>query len=192
MLKKFGLLDRDFHLRPFLLSLLTEQIAGFYDNKTKTVNLLDWIEPEEQKPVLAHELTHALQDQKVDLTKWSAVSLNGTSHNVQEDNQHLQVDEADTARSAVAEGQAMAVFIDYTLQPTGKTLADSPELADRLKDQVADTSGSPVLARAPLLLQESLLFPYSEGLELRAGDSGEGREGGGVCGRAGESAVVEF
>ena len=43
VLKKFGLLDRDFHLRPFLLTLLTEQIAGFYDNKTKTVNLLDWI-----------------------------------------------------------------------------------------------------------------------------------------------------
>src|ERR1700730_4176924 len=60
VLKKFGLLDRDFHLRPFLVSLLTEQIAGFYDNKTKTVNMLDWIQPEEQKPVLAHELTHAL------------------------------------------------------------------------------------------------------------------------------------
>ena len=73
VLKKFGLLDRDFHLRPFLLSLLTEQIAGFYDNKTKTVNLLDWIEPDEQKPVLAHELTHALQDQKVGLTKWSSI-----------------------------------------------------------------------------------------------------------------------
>src|ERR1700730_1999284 len=117
VLKKFGLLDRDFHLRPFLLSLLTEQIAGFYDNKTKTVNLLDWIKPDEQKPVLAHELTRALQDQKVGLTKWSAISLNGPSHNVQDDNHHLQVDEAETARSAVAEGQAMAVFIDYTLRP---------------------------------------------------------------------------
>jgi hypothetical protein len=166
VLKKFGLLDRDFHLRPFLLSLLTEQIAGFYDNKTKTVNLLDWIKPDEQKPVLAHELTHALQDQKVDLTKWSSVSLNGTSHNAQEDNKHMQVDEADTARSAVAEGQAMAVFVDYTLRPTGKTLADSPEIADRLKDQVDDTSGSPIMARAPLLLQQSLLFPYSDGLSF--------------------------
>src|SRR3954452_20044452 len=164
VLKKFGLIDRDFHLRPFLLSLLTEQIAGFYDNKTKTVNLLDWIKPDEQKPVLAHELTHALQDQKVGLTKWSMVSLNGQSHNVQEDNHHLQVDEADTARSAVAEGQAMAVFVDYTLRPTGRTLADAPDIAGKLKDQVADTSGSPVMARAPLLLQESLLFPYSEGL----------------------------
>ena len=166
VLKKFGLLDRDFHLRPFLMSLLTEQIAGFYDNKTKTVNLLDWIEPEEQKPVLAHELTHALQDQRVGLTKWSDVAVNGVAHNVQEDNRHLQVDEAETARSAVAEGQAMAVFIDYTLRATGKTLADAPDMADRLKDTVADSSGSPVMARAPLLLQESLLFPYSDGLSF--------------------------
>jgi hypothetical protein len=166
VLKKFGLLDRDFHLRPFLLSLLTEQIAGFYDNKTKTVNLLDWIQPDEQKPVLAHELTHALQDQKVGLTKWSSVSLNDVSRNVQEDNRHLQVDEADTARSAVSEGQAMVVFVDYSLRPSGKTLADSPEIASRLRDQAADTSGSPVMARAPLVLQQSLLFPYSEGLNF--------------------------
>ena len=34
VLKKFGLLDRDFHLRPFIVSLLTEQIAGYYDSKT--------------------------------------------------------------------------------------------------------------------------------------------------------------
>jgi hypothetical protein len=46
VLKKFGLLDRDFQLKPFLVSLLTEQIAGFYDNKTKTVNLLDWVMPD--------------------------------------------------------------------------------------------------------------------------------------------------
>ena len=71
----------DFHLRPFLISLLTEQIAGFYDDKTKTVNLLDWIEPDEQKGVLAHELTHALQDQKVDLSKWSDVEAKGIAKN---------------------------------------------------------------------------------------------------------------
>ena len=166
VLKKFGLIDHDFHMRQFLLSLLTEQIAGFYDNKTKTVNLLDWIQPDEQKPVLAHELTHALQDQKVGLTKWSDVGLNEISRNVQDDNHHLQLDEVDTVRDAVAEGQAMAVFVDYTLRPSGKTLADSPELAARLKDQVADTSGSPIMARAPLMLQQSLLFPYSEGLNF--------------------------
>ncbi len=120
VLKKFGLLDRDFQLRPFLISLLTEQIAGFYDNKTKTVNLLDWIEPEEQKPVLAHELTHALQDQSVDLEKWSDSGVHGVSLNLKEDNRHLETDEQETARDAVAEGQAMAVFIDYTLRLDGK------------------------------------------------------------------------
>jgi len=166
VLKKFGLLDRDFHLRPFMITLLTEQVAGFYDNKTKTVNLLDWIEPDEQKPVLAHELTHALQDQRVDLTKWSDVGQQDLARTLQEDNQHIQIDEADTARDAVAEGQAMVVFLDYTMRPTGKTLADSPEIMDKLKDMVSDTSGSPILARAPLLLQKSLLFPYGEGLSF--------------------------
>jgi hypothetical protein len=166
VLKKFGLLDRDFHLRNFMISLLTEQVAGFYDNKTKAVNLLDWIDPDEQKPVLAHELTHALQDQRVDLTKWSQVGSESIAKNAVEDNSHIQTDEADTARDAVAEGQAMVVFLDYSLRPSGKTLENSPDMMDRLKDSVTDTSGSPILARAPLLLQKSLLFPYSEGLSF--------------------------
>ena len=178
VLKKFGLLDRDFNLQPFLISLLTEQVAGFYDNKTKTVNLLDWIEPDEQKPVLAHELTHALQDQKVDLTKWSDTSSDAIAKNVEEDNQHIQTDETSTARDAVAEGQAMVVFIDYSLRPLNRTLKDAPELADKMKDQVADASDSPILSRAPLLLQQSLLFPYSDGLSFEAAVLGkQGREG---------------
>jgi len=164
VLKKFGLLDREFQLRPFMISLLTEQVAGFYDDKTKTVNLLDWIEPEDQKPVLAHELTHALQDQKVGLTKWSVVGPEDVAKNVQDDNLHIQTDEGSTARDAVAEGQAMVVYLDYNLRPSGRTLASSPEILNRLKDTVSDTSNSPILARAPLLLQKSLLFPYSEGV----------------------------
>ena len=166
VLKKFGLLDQDFDLRPFLISLLTEQIAGFYDNKTKTVNLLDWIEPEEQKPVLAHELTHALQDQAVGLERWGDSGVHGVATNLKDDNRHLETDELETARDAVAEGQAMAVFVDWGLRSTGKTIADAPGLADRLKEADPGTGGSPVLARAPLLLQESLLFPYSEGLSF--------------------------
>lgn len=164
VLKKFGLLDHDFNLRPFLISLLTEQIAGFYNNKTKTVNLLDWIAPEEQKSVLAHELTHALQDQSVDLERWGDSAVHGISLTLKDDNRHLETDELETAREAVAEGQAMVTFIDYSLRPSGRTLADSPELVDRFKDADASASGSPILARAPLLLQKSLLFPYTEGL----------------------------
>src|ERR1039458_8794344 len=69
VLKKFGLLPRDFDLEKLLVSLLREQVAGYYDPKTKTVNLLDWVPMEEQEPVMAHELTHALQDQAVGLDK---------------------------------------------------------------------------------------------------------------------------
>ena len=70
VLKKFGLLPRDFDLGKFLVVLLKEQVAGYYDPKTKTVNLLDWLGADQQKPVLAHELTHALQDQSFNLDKY--------------------------------------------------------------------------------------------------------------------------
>ena len=133
VLKKFGLLDRDFHLEPFLIQLLREQIAGYYDDKTKTVNLLDWIEPEAQKPVLAHELTHALQDQHVSLEKWEQADEEKTAKNVAQDNEHLAKDEDDTVRDAVLEGQAMAVFIDYALAPAGKNLLTAPDLVRTMK-----------------------------------------------------------
>jgi hypothetical protein len=168
VLKKFGLLDHDFQLRPFLVSLLTEQIAGFYDDKTRTMNLLDWIQPDEQKPVMAHELTHALQDQHVGLEKWENQTLTTTSHNVDEDNAHLATDEVDDARDAVLEGQAMAVFVDYSLKPSGRSLLTAPEVIANLKDALGDTTGSPVMARAPLLLQETLVFPYREGMGFTA------------------------
>src|SRR5579859_579798 len=165
VLKKFGLLDRDFDLKPFMLSLLKEQIAGYYDSKSKTVYMLDWIDPETQKPVLVHELTHALQDQHTDLEKWSDQTPPDVSHNVGEDNDHLAKDEMDTARTAALEGQAMAVFLDYSLKPSGRSIIKNPELLDQLQDQTAGED-SPVLARAPLLLSESLLFPYKDGLSF--------------------------
>jgi hypothetical protein len=167
VLKKFGLLDQSFKTRPFLLSLLTEQIAGFYDDKTKQMNLLDWVPIDEQKPVMAHELTHALQDQKVGLEKWGSQEIEGLSKNVKQDNRHIANDDTDTAREAVLEGQAMVSFADYMLADAGhpgKTLKDAPQLAQQLESNAGDMSDSPVLARAPLVLQESLLFPYTSGL----------------------------
>ena len=89
VLKKFGMLDRDFQLKPFLLDLLKEQIEAYYDSKTKTVNLLDWVDAEEQKPVLAHELTHSLQDQHSDLEKWDNQTPDDVSHDAAGDQDHL-------------------------------------------------------------------------------------------------------
>jgi hypothetical protein len=166
VLKKFGLLDRDFALKPFLLALLDEQIEAYYDSKTKTVNMLDWVSIDEQKPVLAHELTHALQDQHSDLEKWNDQTPDEVSTNSAGDTDHLAKDELDTARDAVAEGQATAVMMDYILKPMGKSLVKDPEVMDFAKQQMADSSSSPVLARAPLLLSESLIFPYREGLSF--------------------------
>jgi hypothetical protein len=166
VLKKFGLLDRDFQLRPFLLSLLTEQIAGFYDNKTKVMNLLDWVPVDEQQPVMAHELTHALQDQKVGLEKWGNQEQDGVAKNVAEDNKHIATDETDTAREAVLEGQAMVSFADHLLAPSGKTLRDVPAVEQQLEANAGDMSDSPVLARAPLVIQQALLFPYTSGLSF--------------------------
>jgi hypothetical protein len=183
VLKKFGLLDQDFHLQPFLVSLLKEQIAGYYDSKTKTVNLLDWIEPDTQKPVLAHELTHALQDQRVNLEKWEDESDEDLSHNVTEDNQHIAIDEQDTAREAVLEGQAMAVLVDYSLKPMGQSILSNPDLVKSKADEQGADADSPVLARAPLLLQEALLFPYREGLKFEVdllADKGPAGAFGGV------------
>jgi hypothetical protein len=166
VLKKFGLLDHDFALKPFLLALLTEQVEAYYDSKTKTVNMLDWVDIEEQKPVLAHELTHALQDQRVDLDKWNDQTPDDVSLNSPGDTDHLAKDELDTARDAVVEGQATAVMMDYILKPMGKSLVKDPEVMDFVKQQMSASDNSPVLARAPLLLSESLLFPYREGLSF--------------------------
>ncbi len=166
VLKKFGLLERDFDLKPFLLALLKEQIEAYYDPKTKTVNLLDWVGVDEQKPVLAHELTHALQDQHVDLEKWSEQTPPDVSVNPQDDTDHLSKDELDTAREAVTEGQATAVMMDNLLKPMGHSLIKDPEVVETIKQQMTGAGDSPVLARAPLLLSESLLFPYREGLSF--------------------------
>jgi hypothetical protein len=166
VLKKFGLLDRDFDLKPFLLELLTEQIEAYYDPKDKTVNLLDWVPAEEQKAALAHELTHALQDQHVNLDKWSDQTPPDVSHTSSQDSEHLAKDELDTARDAVTEGQATAVMMDNLLKPMGRSLIKDPEIVEYLKQQMAGSQDSPVLARAPLLLSESLLFPYREGLSF--------------------------
>ena len=70
VLKKFGLIPRDFDLRDYFVKTMREQVAGYYNIDDKTVYMMDWIPAEQQMPVMAHELTHALQDQTVDLDKW--------------------------------------------------------------------------------------------------------------------------
>src|SRR5713226_5148551 len=69
-LKKLGLAPADFQYRALMLRLLTEQVAGYYDPKAQQFHLADWIDLDGQKPVMAHELTHALQDQHFNLRRF--------------------------------------------------------------------------------------------------------------------------
>ncbi len=170
VLKKFGLLPRNFDLPNFLVAMLREQVAGYYDVKTKTVNLLNWVDAEQQKPVLAHELTHALQDQSFGIKKWmkgSAENADNKTHDPSPDD--IVSDEESSARQAIIEGQAMVVLLDYSLAPTGKTLLDSPQIVEALKQgMLVGTADSPAFRDAPIFLKEELTFPYRYGLDFTA------------------------
>jgi len=168
VLKKFGLLPRNFDLSKFLVTMLREQVAGYYDVKTKTVNLLNWLDVEQQKPVLAHELTHALQDQSFGIEKWMKGSTENSDNKENDPSpSDIENDEETAARQAVVEGQAMAVLLDYSLAPTGKTLLDSPQIVEALKQgMLVGTADSPAFRDAPIFLKEELTFPYRYGLDF--------------------------
>jgi hypothetical protein len=168
VLKKFGLLPRDFDLEKLLVALLREQVAGYYDPKTKAVNLLDWVPMEEQEPVMAHELTHALQDQAVGLDKWMKRGDKDLGETRKDPTPtDIQNDEIDDTREAVVEGQAETVMLQYELAPLGRSILDSPDLVDAMESQMANgTDDSKVFKDAPIFLRESLTFPYSYGLKF--------------------------
>jgi len=168
VLKKFGLLPRDFNLETFLVALLKEEVAGYYDPKTKTVNLLDWVPMEEQEPVVAHELTHALQDQEIGLQKWMKKGDKDLGE-IKKDPTPADIenDEIDNAREAVIEGQAQAMLFQYALAPTGHSITNSPALVGAMEDEtMTGTPGTKVFNDAPIFLKESLTFPYSYGLDF--------------------------
>lgn len=164
VLKRFGLLPPDFHLKTYMLALLREQVAGYYDSKTKTMNLLDWLPPEEQQPIMAHELTHALQDQTADLEGWHDRAKAAAHHHLNNDDSEVEIDEASSAWSAVLEGQGMAVMFDFMLAGTKRSIFDSPRAIEMVKQSMNAEDATPILKNAPLILKEALIFPYRDGL----------------------------
>jgi hypothetical protein len=169
VLKKFGLLPKDFDLQSFLVSLLEEQVAGYYDSKTKMVNLLDWVPPEQQKPVLAHELTHALQDQSFALEKWLKKGEEDLDSKKDLTPDDIIKDENSEARQAIVEGQAMVVLIDYMLAPMHRSVADSPEVVQMLNEGMSNgTPDSVQYKNAPIFMKDELMFPYRYGVEFEA------------------------
>jgi hypothetical protein len=144
----FGLIPPDFDLDSFMVDLLTEQIAGLYDPKAGEFYIADWIPLEDQRMVMAHELTHALQDQHFHIAEWVKAARPD--------------DDAELAREAVLEGSAMAAMLDYELREKGLALKDLPEID--LSFLAGDLSSTPALKKAPPFLKDALLFPYFGGL----------------------------
>jgi hypothetical protein len=168
VLKKFGLLPHEFDMEKLLVDLLREEVAGYYDPKTKTVNLLDWVPLEEQEPVLAHELTHALQDQAIGLDKWMKKGEKDLGEIKKDPTpEDIENDEVDDAREAVIEGQAQAMMFQYALAPAGRSIADSPDLVEGMEaETLTGTSTTKVFNEAPIFMKESLTFPYSYGMDF--------------------------
>jgi hypothetical protein len=152
-LKKLGLVPQDFEFARTMVDLLTEQAAAFYDYKKKKLFLLEGGDPSSQGMVVVHELAHALADQRFDLGKFIK---KGKS------------DDSSLARMAVMEGQATWLMMESTSRKAGMSMKEMP---GALLDMAGSSSSAlatqyPVLAKAPLYIRSSLLFPYSEGLRF--------------------------
>jgi hypothetical protein len=148
-----GLVPRDMDLKGTLKALYLEQIAGFYDPDSTTLFVLDDQPEESIESLLVHELVHAIQDQNTDL---DAITAPGLSNDRR------------VAAQAAIEGHATLVMFEFLMQDQGEgasDLMDLPDYSARLGPALeAARSQSPTLARAPLILQESVLFPYRDGL----------------------------
>jgi len=161
-MKKLGFLPREFNLKEFLVKSTGQQIAAYYDDETKTISMLNWVPPDQQEPILAHELTHALQDQNYDLRKWMKAAQKGANGSKSNETGN---DDAATARKAVVEGQAMVVYVDYVLAPFKRNLVDTPGLIYSMEEPaVKAVADSQMLHDAPMILRESGTFAYNEGL----------------------------
>ncbi len=151
VLKKLGFLPKDFDLKSQMVEILTEQAAAFYDFKQKKLFLASWTPSAMQNMALVHELSHAIADQHFNLEKFIEKSGND--------------DDAATARGAVVEGQASWVMTEYLARQAGQSLKTSPGLVDSAVGASAGAIAEyPVLGKSPLYLQQTLIFPYTQGL----------------------------
>ncbi|HET6360947.1 MAG TPA: hypothetical protein VFH11_02705 [Gemmatimonadota bacterium] len=148
-----GMIPPGTDLEDLVVRLYAEQIAGYYDPARKTFYLADWLPRLLQRGVVAHEVTHALQDQHFDLERWlSALS---------------PTEDGTLARAAIAEGDAMAAMIAFMLEPVGAGIEDLPPLSSLLEEGSAGmAAGYPTFDAAPESLQRLLLFPYVEGSDF--------------------------
>ena len=160
-LQRWGFVPLDYDYGARLLDLLSDQIAGYYDPKTKKLTVLDTAgdDPAWASMVLSHELDHGLQDQTFDLEKF----------------EKLPDDESDAAlaRHALVEGDGVALMLEIAFGAEGvKNPWADPAVAgavvDSMNRQDAPGAKPDLMAEAPLALREAMLFPYRDGFAFVA------------------------
>lgn len=146
-----GLVPDTLDMRRLLVDLLTEQVIGFYDPATRVLYVVDGAPREALRLTVTHELVHALQDQYISLD--SLQNIHGD-------------DDRAMAAQAVFEGQATYDQLAAMLGP-GNVAVALPGGWDRVRDLIRNNrEAMPVYARAPLVIQETLIFPYLSGAEF--------------------------
>jgi hypothetical protein len=139
LLKLLGLLPPDADLGRIAGAVYGEQVAGYYDPRRKRLALVRGAGVDDV--TLAHELTHALEDQHVDLRRLEG----GPAH---------PDDDRATAEQALVEGTATLVMERYAARWPSAT-----PLGDALGGLAQVTSGTPL----PPAVLRALLFPYFAG-----------------------------
>jgi hypothetical protein len=150
-----GVFPRDLDLLAALMALHEDQLVGVYSPRDRTLYVVRDAPAHvdgDAETILVHELVHALQHDHFERLMRLVEDLAGN-------------DDVLTGVAAAIEGDA-----SYTM--TGVPLGPDAELRgaaarDAKKSWLADVAHpSGVLAEVPLLLRESLLFPYAYGVVL--------------------------
>ena len=147
-----GLIPDTLDLKKFFVPLLTEQIIGYYDPKTKVLYVVQGAPSDYVGFTIMHELVHALQDQYVNL-----------------DSIENQTDDSDrqSAVQAVIEGQATYEQAVLMTGGPGNIVASLPGGWEQIRTMIRESQATqPVFANAPMIIQESLLFPYVNGMDF--------------------------
>jgi hypothetical protein len=142
-----GLLEPGYPLKQKYIELLGEQIAAFYEPRQHRLFMFEdsSLRSTQNRIVLAHELTHALQDQNFGLLK---LPLNIKTN-----------DDLALATSALIEGDATVTMSDYMLE--NFSMKSLGENLSGVFTQSLDR-----VQKAPRYLREILIFPYMRGQEF--------------------------
>ncbi len=158
LLELLGLLPAGAGLRETFARAAQTQLAGYYVPRTGALALVEGqgLEGVLGEVTLAHELVHALEDQRFGL----------------DDRQARLLRDRDGADAALHEGTATVAMVDYLLAERG-VREPPPDLRARVLEQIAEVA-IPSASGLPRYFREGLVFPYARGSVLVNRVRGEG------------------